>query len=64
MSHNPYPGTMTTGEPYTGIQQYKGMGQQKWCPLCGEHRPQGLGWKIKFVGGLRTLTCPRHQEAK
>ncbi len=57
------PATLTTGELYEGNQQFKGMGLQKYCHLCGQHRNQ-LGGSIQSVLGLRTWVCQRHPKVK
>ncbi len=65
MSVRPYHSALTTGEPYTGgIQEYKGLGNQRWCPLCGVHKPAISGGSIQFVGGLRTWVCKIHPKVK
>lgn len=52
-------GRLTTGETYTGNQQFAGAGQQRYCGLCGTHKPHA-GGHIRMVLGLRTWVCSRH----
>ena len=53
---------LTTGETYTGNQQFKGMGLARWCAICGDHRSQ-LGGTIRFVLGGRHWVCVKHKKA-
>ena len=59
MSSSTHPGTLTTGEPYTGNQQFKGFGVQRWCPICGCHRTIG-GGSMRRVLGLKQWVCQQH----
>lgn len=59
--HKVYPATMTDGTEYTGNQQYKGMGQVRWCALCGEHRTMGDG-SMRLVFGLKQWCCRTHKK--
>ena len=61
--HKTYPARVTTGEMYTGNQQFKGSGIQKYCALCGSHRNQ-LGGTIQRVMGVRTWVCQRHKKVE
>ena len=61
--HKTYPATLTDGTEYTGNQQYKGAGIQRYCPVCGCHRNQ-LGGTIQRVMGLRQWVCVRHPKVK
>ena len=56
-----YPSLTTTGEEYTGNQQFKGSGIQRYCPLCGCHRTIGNG-SIQRVMGIRQWTCQKHTQ--
>lgn len=60
--HKVYPATVTTGEEYTGNQQFKGMGLTRSCALCGQHRPIGGGF-LKHCFGGRHWVCSRHPKA-
>lgn len=57
--HKTYPATLTTGEEYVGNQQFRGLGVQRWCAVCGVHRTVG-GGSIQRVMGLRQWVCVQH----
>ena len=50
---------LTTGETYTGNQQFKGMGLARSCCLCATHKSQ-LGGTLRFVLGGRNWVCAKH----
>lgn len=50
---------LTTGELYTGNQQYQGLGVVKFCPKCNEHRSVGGGHMANVMGG-RHWICSMH----
>jgi hypothetical protein len=54
---------LTTGEMYTGNQQFKGMGISRWCCLCAKHKDQ-LGGSIRFVLGGRNWVCSKHPKVE
>jgi hypothetical protein len=58
---DPTTAMLTTGEPYTGNQMFKGMGTARWCALCGTHKQQ-LGGTIRFVLGGRNWVCSMHKK--
>jgi hypothetical protein len=49
------------GEIYVGNQQYKGLGNVRWCALCNTHRPQ-LGGTIRNIFGGRHWVCLKHKK--
>lgn len=57
--HDGFKATLTTGEEYTGIQQYAGIGIVRWCAMCGVHKPQ-LGGTMRHVFGVRNWVCAKH----
>lgn len=50
---------MKDGSTYTGNQQFAGGGVQRYCPICGEHKPYA-GGHIRFVLGSRSWVCGKH----
>jgi hypothetical protein len=57
--HKVYPARLTTGEEYTGIQQFQGMGTVRWCCICGVFKEQ-LGGTVKHRMGGRNWACKLH----
>jgi hypothetical protein len=54
-----YTAMLTTGERYTGNQQFKGTGLTRWCALCGTHKSQ-LGGTLRSLFGGRHWVCVKH----
>lgn len=52
-------GRMKDGTVYTGNQQFAGGGVQRFCPICGTHKPHA-GGHIRMVLGLRSWVCSKH----
>ena len=53
------PATMTDGSEYTGHQQFKGAGQQRYCAKCREHMPYRDGSMQRVMGGMHWV-CAKH----
>ena len=47
-------------DDYTGNQQFKGLGSQRYCMLCAKHRPTGPGWTMRHMFGGRHWACGEH----
>lgn len=59
--HDGLKAKLTTGEAYTGNQQYQGVGVVRWCAICGVHKPQ-LGGTLRHVFGVRNWVCVKHKK--
>lgn len=42
---------------------FAGMGTQRWCALCGCHRPYSNG-SIRLVLGSRNWVCSKHNKGE
>ena len=52
----PVTARLTTGEVYSGVQEYAGRGVVRSCWKCSKHRPSAGGKEVKR-GGVRMWHC-------